>query len=81
MASVAKSLIGGIGSILSGPKAPKSPKPTPPAPRVKAADASARGTSGRLKRRKGLSSTVLTFGLGKGSGTNSTGTNILSGIT
>lgn len=78
MSGVAKS-IGGIFG-LTPPKAPKVPPAPPPAPRISSADASGRGARGKLKRRRGLGSTVLTQGLGKSSASAATGTNILSGI-
>jgi hypothetical protein len=86
MSGVAKSVIGGLGlgGVLGvkAPKAPKVPKAPPPAPRISGADASGRRASGRLKRRKGLDSTVLTFGLGKSTGVGTgTGSNLLGGST
>lgn len=85
MSGVAKTLFSPLGGLLGGilpkaPKAPKAPKVPPPAPRISGADASGRGARGKLKRRKGLGSTVLTQGLGKSSASAATGTNILSGV-
>lgn len=63
-----------VGKLLKGPKAPKSPKAPPPAPRISDADASGRRALSKLKRRRGLGSTVLTAGLGKSSASAATGT-------
>ena len=63
-----------VGGLFKAQKAPKPPKAPPPAPRISAADASGRNALGRLRRRKGLGSTVLTAGLGKSSASAATGT-------
>ena len=56
------------------PKPPTPPKAPPPSPRISSADASGRRALSRLKRRRGLGSTVLTAGLGQSSASAATGT-------
>ena len=72
MSGIVSSIGGLIG--LKAPKAPKVPTPPPPAPRISSADASGRNARGRLRRRSGLGSTVLTQGLGRSSASVATGT-------